>query len=127
MFPNPRFAEPKCPEADQDFILRSGWHLRDLSAELLDERRGAFPGPGWGPLDVEYHEGDFEDLLPDGLPSLHAHMWPTTYDPAALDVDGMQYLHETDVANPGTSLIGYTFTLQPHQKVVLHVRLSRYL
>ena len=127
LHPTPRFAEPKCPEADQYFILRSGWHLRDLSAELLDERRGAFPGPGWGPLDVEYHEGDFEDLLPDGLPSLHAHMWPTTYDPAAPDVDGMQYLHETDAANPGTSLIGYTFTLQPHQKVVLHVRLSRYL
>ena len=127
LFPNPRFAEPKCPEADQDFILRSGWHERDLSAELVDERRGAFPGPGWGPLDVEYHEGDFEDLLPDGLPSLHAHIWPTTYDPAALDADGMQYLHETDVPNPGTTLIGYTFTLQPHQKVVLHVRLYRYL
>ena len=35
----------------------------------------------------------------------------------------MQYLHETDVANPGTSLVGFTFTLQPHQQVVLHVRL----
>ena len=127
LFPNPRFAEPKCPEADRDFILRSGWHQRDLSAELLDERSGAFPGPGWGPLDVEYHKGDFEDILPDGLPSLHAHIWPTTYDPAALDADGMQYLHETDVPNPGTTLIGYTFTLQPHQKVVLHVRLYRYL
>ena len=127
LFPNPRFAEPKCPEADRDFILRSGWHQRDLSAELLDERSGAFPGPGWGPLDVEYHKGDFEDILPDGLPSLHAHIWPTTYDPAALDADGMQYLHETDAANPGTALIGYTFTLQPHQKVVLHVRLYRYL
>ena len=127
LHPNPRFAEPKCPEADQDILLRSGWHMRSLSAELLDERRGAFPGPGWGPLDVEYHEGDFEDILPDGLPSLHAHIWPTTYDPAALDADGMQYLHETDVPNPGTALIGYTFTLQPHQKVVLHVRLSRVL
>ena len=127
LHPNPRFAEPKCPEADQDFILRGGWHQRYLFAELVDERRGAFPGPGWGPLDVEYHEGDFEDLLPDGLPSLHAHIWPTTYDPAALDVEGMQYLHETDAPNPGTTLIGYTFTLQPHQKVVLHVRLYRYL
>lgn len=125
--PNPRFAEPKCPEADQDFILRSGWHQRSLSAELLDERLGDFPGPGWGPLEVEYHEGDFEDILPDGLPALHAHIWPTTYDPAAPEVDGMQYLHETDVANPGTSLVGYTFTLQPHQKVVLHVCLSRVL
>jgi len=127
MCPNPRFAEPKCPEADQDFILRSGWHQRYLSAELLDERLGDFPGPGWGPLDVEYHEGDFEDILPDGLPALHARIWPTTYDPAASEVDGMQYLHETDVANPGTSLVGYTFTLQPHQKVVLHVCLSRVL
>ena len=125
--PNPRFAEPKCPEADQDFILRSGWHQRYLSAELLDERLGDFPGPGWGPLNVEYHEGDFEDILPDGLPALHAHIWPTTYDPAAPEVDGMQYLHETDVANPGTSLVGYTFTLQPHQKVVLHACLSRVL
>ena len=125
--PNPRFAEPKCPEADQDFILRSGWHQRYLSAELLDERLGDFPGPGWGPLEVEYHEGDFEDILPDGLPALHAHIWPTTYDPAASEVDGMQYLHETDVANPGTSLVGYTFTLQPHQKVVLHTCLSRVL
>ena len=127
MCPNPRFAEPKCPEADQDFILRSGWHQRSLSAELLDERLGDFPGPGWGPLDVEYHEGDFEDILPDGLPALHARIWPTTYDPAASEVDGMQYLHETDVANPETSLVGYTFTLQPHQKVVLHVCLSRVL
>ena len=125
--PNPRFAEPKCPEADQDFILRSGWHQRSLSAELLDERLGDFPGPGWGPLEVEYHEGDFEDILPDGLPALHAHIWPTTYDPTASEVDGMQYLHETDVANPGTSLVGYTFTLQPHQKVVLHACLSRVL
>jgi hypothetical protein len=55
------------------------------------------------------------------------HIWPTTYDPATPDVDGMQYLHETDAPNPGTSLVGYTFTLQPHQKVVLHVCLSRVL
>ena len=54
---------------------------------------------------------------------LTPHIWPTTYDPAAPDVDGMQYLHETDVANPGTALVGYTFTLRPHQKVVLHVSL----
>ena len=36
----------------------------------------------------------------------------------------MQYLHPTDVSNYGTSLVGYTFTLQPHQKVVLRVVLS---
>jgi hypothetical protein len=37
----------------------------------------------------------------------------------------MQYLHETDAPNPGTAMVGYTFSLPPHQKVVLHVRLAR--
>jgi hypothetical protein len=59
------------------------------------------------------------------IPDLTPHIWPTTYDPASPDIDGMQYLHETDAPNPGTSLVGYTFTLQPHQKVVLRVRLSK--
>ena len=53
------------------------------------------------------------------------HVWPTTYDPATPDLDGMQFLHETDVPNPGTALVGFTFTLQPHQKAVLHVTLQR--
>ena len=64
-------------------------------------------------------DGSVSDLTP--------HIWPTTYDPATPDVDGMQYLHETDAPNPGTSLVGYTFTLQPHQKVALHVCLARVL
>ena len=55
---------------------------------------------------------------------LTPHIWPTTFDPSIPDVDGMQYLHPTDVSNYGTSLVGYTFTLQPHQKVVLRVVLS---
>ena len=55
---------------------------------------------------------------------LTPHIWPTTFDPSAPDADGMQYLHPTDVSNYGTSLVGYTFTLQPHQKVVLRVVLS---
>ncbi|MBR5256122.1 MAG: heparinase II/III family protein [Bacteroidales bacterium] len=59
------------------------------------------------------------------LPELTPHLWPTTYDPSTPDIDGMQYLHETDAPNPGTSLVGYTFTLQPHQKVVLRVKLSK--
>ncbi len=79
------------------FRLQSGWHRRELSAEVSD------------------------------LTPLSPHIWPTTYDPAAPDVDGMQYLHPTDVPNPGTSLVGYTLTLQPHQKVALHVRLTRIL
>ena len=56
---------------------------------------------------------------------LTPHLWPTTFDPSTPDADGMQYLHPTDVSNLGTSLVGYTLTLQPHQKVVLRVRLSR--
>ena len=102
MTPNPRFGEPECPEADNVFTLRAGRHERRLTAELQDDRTG-------------------------DLPPLYAHCWPTTFDPDAPDADGMQYLHPTDVPNPGTSLLGYTFTLQPHQKVVLHVRLSRVL
>ena len=96
-------AEASLPFADQRIRLESGGHERTLAAVLLDE---------------------WNDVLPDTL-GLHAHVWPTTYDPAALDVDGMQYLHETDVDNPGTALVGFTFTLQPHQKVVLRVSLSR--
>ena len=96
-------AEASLPFADHRIRLDSGGHERTLAAVLLDE---------------------WNDVLPDTL-GLHAHVWPTTFDPAALDVDGMQYLHETDVDNPGTALVGFTFTLQPHQKVVLNVRLSR--
>ena len=98
-------AEASLPFADHRIRLESGGHERTLAAVLLDE---------------------WNDVLPDTL-GLHAHVWPTTYDPAALDVDGMQYLHETDVDNPGTTLVGFTFTLQPHQKVVLHVVLSKIL
>ena len=59
------------------------------------------------------------------LPDLTPHLWPTTFDPSTPDIDGMQYLHETDAPNPGTSLVGYTFTLQPHQRVVLRMKLSK--
>ena len=94
--------------------LQSGWHRRELSAEFLDTEFYRFPG-----FVSVSHGMDVPDPTP--------HIWPTTYDPATPDVDGMQYLHETDAPNPGTSLVGYTFTLQPHQKVVLHVCLSRVL
>jgi hypothetical protein len=83
--------------ADGSFLLRANGHERTLSAQI----------------------NGFD------APLLTPHIWPTTYDPAALDVDGMQYLHPTDVPNPGTSLVGYTFTLQPGQKAVLRVKLSR--
>ena len=107
--------------------LQSGWHRRELSAsflrldeseeeEVLGFRDYRFPAIVWPWL---YNEDDGPELTP--------HIWPTTYDPAAPDVDGMQYLHPTDAPNPGTSLVGYTFTLQPHEKVCLHVCLTRVL
>ena len=100
--------------------LTGGWRRRELSAAFAsypdyqnypNYRFPAFPFPA-----AEYSSSE-----------LTPHIWPTTYDPATPDVDGMQYLHPTDAPNPGTSLVGYTFTLQPHQKVVLHVVLSRVL
>ena len=105
-------AEASLPHgrAEPAILLQSGPHRRELTAEFL----------------APYLSRFFPDAPKSGeadTPVLTPHRWPTTYDPAAPDVDGMQYLHETDVANPGTSLVGFTFTLQPHQKVVLHVRL----
>ena len=96
--------------AEPAILLQSGPHRRELTAEFLAPYLSRFfpNAPKSGEADI---------------PVLSPHRWPTTYDPEALDVDGMQYLHPTDIANPGTSLVGYTFTLQPHQKVVLHVRL----
>jgi len=92
--------------------LKSGRYRREMRAEFADTQfRLGSPMRSW----------DFT------LPEITPHIWPTTYDPATPDVDGMQYLHPTDAPNPGTSLVGYTFTLQPHQKVVLHVVLSRVL
>ena len=94
-------------------VLKSGRYWREMSAEFV-ETRFRFPG-----FPINSIDSDIPDITP--------HIWPTTYDPAAPDVDGMQYLHPTDAPNPGTSLVGYSFTLQPHQKVVLHVILSRVL
>ena len=106
--------------------LQSGWHRRELSAAFLclDKSKRELP---------VFRDYRFPAIvLPalygeDDEPELSPHIWPTTYDPAASDIDGMQYLHPTDAPNPGTSLVGYTFTLQPHQKVVLHVQLTRVL
>ena len=107
--------------------LQNGWHRRELYADFLKidwngQGRSAFR------LDRDDYRfpgvGVFDE---DSGPELTPHIWPTTYNPATPHVDGMQYLHPTDAPNPGTSLVGYTFTLQPHQKVVLHVILSKVL
>ena len=94
--------------------LQGGWHRRELMAAFAN-----YPGyrfPAFPIIAAEDHN-----------PSLELHIWPTTYDAEKPNVDGMQYLHSTDASNPGTALVGYTFTLQPHQKVVLHVVLVRVL
>ena len=105
-------AEASLPQGSSEpaILLQSGPHRRMLAAEFLAPDLSQFiPGAS------KAGEAD--------TPALTPHRWPTTYDPSALDIDGMQHLHPTDVANPGTALVGFTFTLQPRQKVVLHVRL----
>ena len=96
--------------------LGSGRHLRVLSAELLDGEACRFPSllyPG------------SVSAAAEGLPVPLARIWPVSYDPALPETEGMEHLHPTDAPNPGASLVGYTFTLQPHRKVVLHVCLER--
>ena len=53
-----------------------------------------------------------------------AGIWPTTYE-SCKALEGMQHLHPTDAPNPGTALVGYSFTLEPHQSAVLHVILRK--
>jgi hypothetical protein len=93
--------------------LTGGWHRRELTAAFASH--------------PDYPNYRFPAFPLYSSSELTPHIWPTTYDANAPEVDGMQYLHPTDAPNPGTSLVGYTFTLQPHQKVVLHVVLSRVL
>ena len=96
--------------------LTGGWHRRELMAAFANySDYPNFPNYRFPAFPI-YRSSE-----------LTPHIWPTTYDANAPDVDGMQYLHPTDAPNPGTSLVGYTFTLQPHQKVVLHVVLTKVL
>ena len=96
------------------FDLSSAGHLRVLSAEILDGEAYSFPAvPQPGRTEASR------------LPVPAAGTWPVTYDPDRPDTDGMQYLHPTDEPNPGSSLIGYAFTLQAHRKVALHVILKK--
>jgi hypothetical protein len=122
--PDPDIDLPGYPFADHRIKLEADGRKRTLVAVLLDEWNGGFPEPRFSPIHMDY-DGMYDDL-PE-MPDLHAHIWPTTYNPEAPDVDGMQYLHPTDTPNPGSSLVGYTFTLQPHEKVCLHVCLTRVL
>ena len=105
-----------CSEADSvtelpgrpAFELRGGGHIRTLEAEILMPSVPSSAGLG-----------------DSALPKPETHIWPVTYDPDAPELDGMEHLHPTDEPNPGAHLIGYTFKLQPHQKVELHVCLRR--
>ena len=96
--------------------LTGGWHRRELTA--------AFASYPDYPNFPNYR---FPAFPLYSSSELTPRIWPTTYDANAPEVDGMQYLHPTDAPNPGTSLVGYTFTLQPHQKAVLHVVLTKVL
>ena len=101
-----------CTEADASIsdgsiLLRAGAHRRILSARTESTGLPAF-----------------ENTIVSA-PEIIPHLWPTTYNPDTPAIDGMQYLHSTDAPNPGTTLVGYTSTLQPHQKVVLAVTLAR--
>ena len=79
-------------------LLSSGEHVRMLSAEVSDAG--------------------------ERCPEPRAGIWPTTYG-SDKDVEGMEHLHPTDAPNPGTSMVGYIFTLEPHQSAVLHVTLRK--
>ena len=79
-------------------------------------------------ISVSFRSGRHERVLSavvDGLPAPVARTWPVTYDPSSPDAEGMEHLHPTDAPNPGVHLVGYTFTLQPHQKAALHVCLEK--
>ncbi|MBR6211759.1 MAG: heparinase II/III family protein [Bacteroidales bacterium] len=79
-------------------------------------------------ISVSFRSGRHERVLSavvDGLPAPVARTWPVTYDPSSPDTEGMEHLHPTDAPNPGVHLVGYTFTLQPHQKAALHVCLEK--
>ena len=119
-----------CTEAEaslqdwSEFNIR----LRPIEKGILSLKSGRCRREMWAEFaDTRFRLGSPIDSIDPDLPEITPHIWPTTYDPATPEVDGMQYLHPTDAPNPGTSLVGYTFTLQPHQKVVLHVVLSRVL
>ena len=108
-------------------LLLSDGKQRILSATVSGPVGGPASGPAHGSTShsASRSASGSASRTAAQTPVLTPHIWPTTFDPSAPEVDGMQYLHPTDVSNLGTSLVGYTFTLQPHQKVVLHVSLSR--
>lgn len=81
-----------------NILLSSGEHVRMLSAAVSDAG--------------------------ERCPELRAGIWPTTYEPDK-EVEGMEHLRPTDAPNPGTSLVGFTFTLEPHQSAVFHVILRK--
>ena len=96
-----------------DTVCTVRWAMCSEAEAVIDDGRIVLRAGGKRRVLEAATEGDAVDLTP--------HVWPTTYDPATPDLDGMQYLHPTDAPNPGTALVGFTFTLQPHRKAVLHV------
>ena len=115
-----------CTEAEASLQGWSEFTFRPIEKGILSLKSGRYRREMWAEFaDTRFRLGSPIGSIDSDLPEITPHIWPTTFDPATPDIDGMQYLHPTDAPNPGTSLVGYTFTLQPHQKVVLHVTLSR--
>ena len=96
-----------------DTVCTVRWAMCSEAEAVIDDGKIVLRAGGKRRVLEAATEGDAVDLTP--------HVWPTTYDPATPDLDGMQYLHPTDAPNPGTALVGFTFTLRPHRKAVLHV------
>lgn len=114
-----------CSEAEATLLgdrvlLHADGKQRILSATVSSPAAGSASSPA---SESASHSASASRIA-TRTPVLTPHLWPTTFDPSTPDVDGMQHLHPTDVPNPGTSLVGYTLTLQPRQKVTLRVVLS---
>ncbi|MBO6082376.1 MAG: heparinase II/III family protein, partial [Bacteroidales bacterium] len=90
-----------CSEAEariadnRTVLLTRNGHTRQLQAELT--------GPQAGALEA----------------ALHPVTWEEGMDPETT------HLHDYDAENPGFSLTSFSFTLKPHEKVTLRVRLVK--
>ena len=103
-------------------ILEGGDSLHTLRWALCSEAAATVDGPDRIRLEASGHIRILRAELPGGR-DLQPAVWPVTWeegmDPA------VTHLHDYDAPNPGISLSGFTFTLKPHEKVTLRVRLAK--
>ena len=90
-----------CSEAEariadnRTVLLNRNGHTRQLQAELTGDKAGTLEA------------------------ALHPVTWEEGMDPE------VTHLHDYDAANPDHSLTSFSFTLKPHEKVTLRVRLTK--